>query len=343
MRKIALQENIETKESKILCNNLWNDSRYKINIAGKSFSLKDCYDMTIEHSKKIFTNTRKVALKQIPKNKYILYINSTVEGVAKNKDLKYIDKERIEKMYESETGNPKIDPDNFQERNIRYCLGLGEEEKDKLKNINPFKEKIPEDLSDCIGIIFSGSEAYVTDEQDVDRIKMINKEIMLIEKSNKLKIPKLGICFGGQLIANQAGAKIKWITDKNGNKNRITGMNEILKKNRKYYKLLSIDLPEGNFYVAENHGQKIEKENIPTNEKVIAENLDGEVEMVYIEETKTICTQFHPEAGPIRLDIALSLPPNPRDNIDLFTKDMLEIREKLFIGFLKIAGAYAKK
>lgn len=347
MRELRLEQQNNTVESeeqkRSKFNHFWNDPDYKINIEGKNLSMKECYDKVIEQSQQIFEKTRVIALEQIPKGKYILYINSTIEGVARNKNIKYIDNERLEKMYKSETGSSEINPENFQERNMRYCLGLAEEDTDRFKTINLFKEEIPTNLSNCVGIVFSGSEADITDEAHIERIDMTKKARTLVTYSKKLKIPKLGICFGGQLIANEAGAKIQWILDQEGNKNRITGVNEISEKETAEYSTLPIEFPSSVFYVAKNHGQRIERGTIPADGEILAESKNGEVEMIYFSDTNTICTQFHPEVNPIRLDIAESMADSKKDNSEFFIKNPEEIRATLFPSFLKIVGNYSRE
>lgn len=336
-----VQNILESNENQADLNHFWNNPDYKILIENQELSLQECYDKIVERSENIFKETRKVALEQIPEGKYILYINSTIEGVIRNKNIKYIDKERLEKMYQSETGNPEIDPENFQERNISYCLGLTKEDK-RLKAINLFKEEIPTDLSDCVGIVFSGSEADITDEVHIERIEMTNKAKTLVQNSKKLNIPKLGICFGAQLLANEEGANIEWILDKEGNKVKITGMNEILKKDVHKSSYLPIEFNSSVFYVAKNHSQRIKKESLPSDAEVVAESGNGEVEIVYFPHTNIICTQFHPEVNAIRLNISESINNPQKDTSDFFIKNIEDIRSEIFPGFLKIVGNYAK-
>jgi len=329
----------EAKEAHL--NRFWNDENFKIELDGQKLTLAECYDRAIIEADKIFAETKKVNQEQIPAGKYVLYINSTIEGLVGNKDIKYIDKDRLSKMYRAETGSGEISFDGFQDKNMGRCLGF-EQGDARFKAVNAFTEKMPEDLTNCVGIVFSGSETDITDETHLERIKMTERARDLIKNSEDLKIPKLGICFGGQLLASEAGAKINWIFDKEGHKSRITGMNEISQTDMSKDSSLHLDFPKKDFYVAKNHGQKIDRDSIPSNGEILAEGADGSVEMVYFKDSNTLCTQFHPELDVTRLDIAESISNSKKEPTELFKKNPDEIRAVLFPNFLKMAGEYVR-
>lgn len=329
------------KNKKTILNKDWNDPDFFVEVEGKKLTIRECYDIAIQRSNKIFEETRKVALEQIPQGKYILYVNSTLGGLSRDKDIKYIDKERLECMYMAETGNSLIDPDNFQKNNMLRCLGLKEED-NRFIAINAFKDEIPKDLSDCAGIVFSGSEADITDEAHIERVEMTDRARGLVKQSDKLQIPKLGICFGGQLLASEAGAKIEWILNEKGEKTRTTGLNIISEANTDRKNMLPFEFSKTSYYVAQNHGQEIIEGTIPVGGEIIAKSKDGKPELIYFSDTNTICTQFHPEVNTIRLDIAEDIINNKEDRIKLFTENPDEMREILFPNYLKMAGSYIK-
>ncbi|MBP7006466.1 MAG: gamma-glutamyl-gamma-aminobutyrate hydrolase family protein [Candidatus Pacebacteria bacterium] len=332
--------NLET-EKKVTLNKDWNDKNFLVNIEGKKLTIRECYDKAIKRSNEIFESTRKVALEEIPNGKYILYINSTIEGLVRSGDIEHIDEKRLEYMYLAETGSTKIDPDNFPKNNILRCLGLKEED-NRLVAINAFKDEIPKDLSNCVGIVFSGSETDITDETHLERIEMTNKARILVKKSDELLIPKLGICFGGQLLASEAGAKIQWILNEKGEKIRKTGLNIISETKVDRKTILPFEFNKTSYYVAQNHGQEIIEGTIPYGGEIIAKSIDGKPELIYFVESNTICTQFHPEVSTIRLDIAEDIINHKEDRIKLFTENPDEMKEVLFPNYLKMAGSYIR-
>lgn len=352
-RVYTKKESKEEKEKKKKrFNKFWRNKDYKIEVNGEMLTLKQCYDREIERKDAIFEATKKIMEKQIPKGKFILYVNSTLKGVAGHDNIKYIDRDRLKKMYRSETGRSKIDPKNFQKNNMCRRLGF-EREDERFKVVNSFKEGMKFDLSNCVGIVLSGSEADVTDETILERMRIKENASEILKSSNsenlKRPIPKAAICFAAQLAANLAGAEIRWILDKNGNRVRVQGMKEIYTKYKKDAEALHPLLQEflkfkkTTFCVAKNNGQKIDKNTLPEGVEILAENEDGDIEMFYSWLTNTLGTQFHPEADATRLDIGESVnnveePPN-----EIFTQDLDEIGEIFFSIFLNMAGEHARE
>lgn len=321
----------------------WNDPTYTIPYEGADRTLRECYDKVIESENALFESIKHITNAEVLPGTYILYVNATERGIVGNPSIANIQADRLQKMYEAETGNPTIDPTHFQEKNMRRCLGFEESEQDRFKIVNAFTEEMPTDLTGCVGIVFSGSEADITDEVHIQRVHMTEKARTLVRHAEQYNIPRLGICFGGQLLAHEKGAEIQWVLDTEGNKVQVFGVDKVSQTNTEADNPLLIDFPKEPFYVAENHGQRIERSSLPTSAEVLAENETGGVEIVYFKDTNTVCTQFHPEITIARLDIAQSLNGTVNNPKELFEHDLRKIKSALFPNFIKMAGRYARK
>lgn len=322
-------------------NAIWNDATYKIPLEGKELTLRECYDKAIESEQILFESIKKITDIEVPPGTYILYVNATKHGIAGNPDIASIQTDRLEKMYEAETGSSHINPEHFQEKNMRRCLGFEESEQERFKVVHAFTEDMPTDLTGCVGIVFSGSEADITDEVHIERVHMTERARGLVRHAEQYNIPRLGICFGGQLLANEKGAQIKWVLDAQANKVQVFGIDKVSQTNTE--NPLLIDFPEDSFSVAENHGQHIDKNSLPKEATVLAENEAGGVEIVYFKDTNTVCTQFHPEISITRLDIAESLKGDTNNPKALFQHNLTKIKGAVFPNFIKMAGRYARK
>ena len=336
---------LENQEKAKLINKYWDDSNFKIQIGGESLTLRECYERQIAYSDKVFESTKKLSAEIIPEGKYILFINSAQGGTADHPEIGLVAKERIEMMYRMETGSDEINEESkakFQENNMRRCLGL-EPRDQRLRAINAYNEEIPKDLSNCVGVVFSGSKADVLDEEDGENIAMREsvREFMLHTHEKEIDVPKFGICFGGQLSAEvYADAKIGYVKDMQGEKTRTQGVNEIYKTRTGKYFSFWDELPH-TIYVPQDHGQEIERKTVESmHAEVLAENTNGGVEVLYLKEAEALCTQFHPEAGSIRMDISESLYGNKIPPNVLFENDTDKVREVFFTLFIKTIGRY---
>lgn len=322
------QENQEDKEKRARINKFWRDQNFKINLDGKDITLKEAYLEALKRSKEVFKNTQATLEQEIPKDKFILYINQTETGMMEASDIKYVDKDRLELINEAETGQKQI-LENYQIANIRYCLGM-EKDDNRLKVFNSYGDDPSTlDLSNCVGVIFSGGEAYIKDETLDKRKNMIENSSKIVEESTNLKLPRLGICFGAQILAHKAGAQIDWINKDDHNK-RTTGMEKIKPTQED-------NLPSG-LFIPENHAQEIHLENMKA--EILALNENGALEVFKYD--NTICTQGHPEVGSTRLDLGLDLNNKENSKEELFKNHIEKTREYFFINFLKNAGKYNK-
>ncbi len=325
------KNNIELEEQKRAeLNKFWRDPNYFLEIDGEKLTLKECYLRALARSKEVFQKTKE-SFEQIPKDKFILYVNQTEKGMMQNESIKYIDKDRLELINEAETGS-KNPEENFNIANIKYCLGV-ENTDPRFKVFNSYNDDLNNlDLSNCIGVVFSGGEAFIKDEVNPKRIEMISKSTEIAKEIQRKSIPTLGICFGAQLLASIDGAKVDWVSEEKKEQQGITGV----------YQIESIDenkLPN-KLYIAENHAQEIILEN--GNPNILARNKDQGLEVFMLNEN-TLCTQGHPEVGSNRLDLGLDLNKKDDNKEIIFSNNLEKTREYFFIEFLKNAGKYNKE
>lgn len=334
--KNRTQEEIEiekAKERAEVQNAFWRDQNTRIEIKGKMLTLQECHREAVQEAEEIFQGTHEVMEAEIPRGKYVLYINATISGVMSRPEIKYIDQDRLEQVREMDTGEG-LPTEEFPADNIRYCLGM-EKGDQRFKSLNAFKDELPRDLADCVGIVFSGSEANLKDEIIPEHLEMIKKVQELVKQStiSPKPIPKLGICFGAQLLAHEEGAQIDWV-QKNNTNSEIVGIKEmkITEEGRNNPILEGL---AGTMPVAERHEQEIT--NVGTDAKVLALSENGAVEIIYFPKSDSLGTQGHIEVGPGRMAIINS------DPLNVFKTDIFEGRKRLFRAFLKNIGAYLKK
>ena len=132
------KENQEDKEKRARINKFWRDQNFKINLDNKDITLKEAYLEALKRSKEVFKNTQATLEQEIPKDKFILYINQTETGMMQASDIKYVDKDRLELINEAETGQKQI-LENYQIANIRYCLGMKKGD-NRLKVFNSYSD-----------------------------------------------------------------------------------------------------------------------------------------------------------------------------------------------------------
>lgn len=324
------KETNETDENrKAELNKFWRDENFKITLDGKELTLKESYLEVVKRCKEVFNKTKEVLEQEIPHDKFILYVNQTEKGMMQNPDISLIDKDRLELINEAETGQKEV-TENYQIANIRYCLGM-EKEDSRFKVFNSYTDDPSTlDLTNCVGVIFSGGEAYIKDENNENRKKMIETSKKIVEETENLKLSRLGICFGAQLLASNSGGIIDWINDKDHNQ-RTTGSEKIKPTNQENIAL--------NLTIAENHAQDIHLGNMQA--EVLAFNQNGALEV--FEFGNTTCTQGHPEVGTTRLDLGLDLNKKEESKQELFESNIEKTREYFFIGFIKNAGKYNKE
>lgn len=333
---IEHQENIVKSEE---YNPYWN-TEYRFKINERDFTLKEYYDYAIMQEEEYFKEMQEFAKEKIPEGKFILFIDSVIAGTSGHPNKKHIDSGRWEKMIRSETGEiENTRHQDFQTENMKHCLGL-ETNTDKLIMWSPFSDdKIP-DLSNCVGIVLSGSEINLFDEKIKKNIQATEKVKKVLKETVNKKIPKLGICFGGQILAEKNGAKINFVKDQNNQNTRITGLHPVLKTKNQIN--LPYEIPE-EIYVPENHEQQIVKKTIPKDAKIIAESKDSPEILLCEKDGVEIIVQFHPEVGPLRLDVAMNMAEKKEEPEKILEKYNIKIKEIIFKNFLHFVGDYAKQ
>jgi len=149
----------------------------------------------------------------------------------------------------------------------------------RVRELNTYSEilpynKFPYDATDIKGIILSGSPFSVYDKTafktDISKLRG--------------KYPILGICYGAQLIAQDAGGKVE-----------PTGSREYGRANIEKFKAGN-DLLDGfseNSQIWMSHGDTIT--SIPENFEIIASTKDVPIAAYHVKDEETWGVQFHPE------------------------------------------------
>jgi GMP synthase-like glutamine amidotransferase len=330
----------DREQKKVRVNRLWRDKNFKVKINNEELTLKECSKLTIEESNQVFERTRRTLEEQeIPKGKFILYVNSTFKGLMGSSDIDLIDKDRLEAINMEDLGKKTLEHgENFLDENMRRCLGF-EKGDDRFRTFHAFdpSAEIP-DLSKCVGIVFSGSEANVLDEKIQERVDMTNRMRELIIASGN--IPKFGNCFGSQLISDMNGQKVCWVENSGGTV-RISGM-QTVNLTTPGQEILNSE--SQNIPIAQNHGQEIRQvEN--TDMILLATFENGAIEMAFYPKTNSFISQGHFEVGKNKLATGESLAEKEDEEgkvAAIYASNLLATREILSTYFLNKISQYVK-
>ncbi|MBR4483525.1 MAG: glutamine-hydrolyzing GMP synthase, partial [Paludibacteraceae bacterium] len=130
------------------------------------------------------------------------------------------------------------------------------------------------ELEGAAGIIYSGGPSSVYDENAPE----YNPEII------NIPVPKLGICYGHQLMASQLGGTVRQ------GKVKEYGI-AMLEVKESGHPLLQGIPAESQMWMS--HGDAVEK--LPDGYKIIASTKDCPIAAVALDERKIYGIQFHPE------------------------------------------------
>ena len=326
-------------------NNRWINQDYKILIddENRELTLQECYDRDIKLSQEIFDEVSSVALAEIPPGKFILFVDMANLGAMNGPRIKFVDHERLSKVYEAETGSSDIEQD-FADANMRHCFGFKSGDA-RFVTVKPFDQDMPEDLENCVGIILSGSETNIKDEALPERIAMTNKVVAFIQRAKLLGIPMFGICFGSQLLNSVFRAKVDWIRDVQSNTfTEETGL-VLLKKTELGSQQGSPleKLPES-FYVHSNHKQEVLKDSMPEELEVLASSDTSQVQIVKLKNSDIVwAIQNHIECGDTRADILDDINGVTKMDEKLFQGESSKARRVLCPHFLRTVGKFASQ
>lgn len=327
------------------CNETWRDSNQTVwvELAGRELTYSECYDRDIALSREIFVEVSKVADLEIPPGKYILFVDMANPGSMGNPKIKLIDPDRLAKVYQAETGRPDVTQD-FQSANMRFCFGFNPEDV-RFVTVKPFEQDMPSDLSDCVGIILSGSEANIKDEQVPERIAMTNKVIEFIKRAKDLQIPMFGICFGSQLLNSVFRAQVDWIRDLDGNNvSEETGLVLLQKTALGSQPGSPLEQLADQFYVHANHKQEVLKDSMPGELEILASSDTSQVQIVRLKNSDTVwAIQNHIECGDTRADAVNDMHGLNNQDEKLFQGESSKARRVLCPHFLRTAGKFARQ
>ncbi len=322
----------------------WYDLNHKIFVTpeGHELTLQECYDRDIKLSQEIFDEVSSVADLEIPPGKYILFVDMVNPGSMGSPQIQSVDPERLAKVYKAETGDSDINQD-FSSANMRHCFGFQRGDA-RFVTVKPFFEDMPSDLSNCIGIVLSGSEANIKDETVPERIAMTNKVVEFISLAKDLKIPMFGICFGSQLLNSVFRAKVDWIRDSvDDHLTEETGL--VLLKKTEIGNLPGSpleQLPE-QFYVHANHKQEVLRDSMPEDLEILASSDTSHVQIVKLKKSDIVwAIQNHIECGDTRADMLSDMHGQITKDEMLFQGESSKARRVLCPHFLKTAGKFAR-
>jgi GMP synthase (glutamine-hydrolysing) len=342
--ELAGAEIVEAQSELAHVNETWRNPERKVFVASENqeLSYKECYDRDITLSREIFDEVSQVADMEIPPQKYLLFVDMAHPGAMGSEKTKLIDPDRLAKAYEAETGSPEVTQD-FQSANMRYVFGFKPNDT-RFVTVKPFQEEMPLDLSDCVGVILSGSEANIKDELMPERIAMTNKVMQFIHKAKELNIPMFGICFGSQLLNSVFRAKIDWIRDiDNNNVTEETGLVLLHKTETGSLPGSPLEKLPSQFYVHANHKQEVLKDSMPEDLEILASSDTSQVQIVKLKNSDVVwAIQNHIECGDARADVISDMFEETKKDEMLFQGESSKARRVICPHFLRTAGKFAR-
>lgn len=338
-------ESPELFEKNTIINKRWRDESIKLwnEEEGRALSLKECYEKEIERAKHIFEEVSLVANREVPEGFYVLFVDMTHPGFMKRPEVRALDAERLAKIYEAETGSSDTTQD-FQSANMRYCFGFLPSDS-RFRTLHAFEDPFPEDLSRCVGVVLSGSEAYIKDETNKERVQMTERVFVFLQRVQKAGIPLFGICFGSQLIGSLYRAGVDWIYDDESlHLKGESGLVLLYKTEAGKEKGSPLEhLPDA-FYVHANHQQEIKKDHMPEELVVLASSQTSQVQIVRLKDAETILAiQNHIECGDTRADAIDDVLGREIRSENLFQGHSSKARRVLCPHFLRSVGVYARE
>jgi GMP synthase-like glutamine amidotransferase len=235
---------------------------------------------------------------------------------------------------------------------MKYALGIGKYE-NTLKSYRAFTSgrftnNFPEDLSDCAGVIFTGSEANIHDEDRPEYKKMSSALIEFIEKVRAEGLPIAGLCFGSQALNHSFGSEVDWIYDDNHDNGEVGAVKLSLTEEGRendLFKYLTDD-EKKNLYINASHAQHVKKESMPDELVLLASSDISEVHITALKHDHSILSiQGHPETTDVWVDMASDTGEKPGQFKDpnLFQGLTEPISEALFRKFLYMVKDTAQK
>lgn len=340
------------REQQELRNKNWADGTVHLNEENKDITYKEAYEREVEISQSRHERMRGVLSECLPEGKHLVLIDLTDEGVAGRVNMAYIKEDRKKLAMKAQTGREAVDWKEYQSATIKYALGV-EWYENTLKTYRAFEagrftNGFPKDLTDCAGVIFSGSEANIHEEENKEYAKMSEEVIKFIRLVRSRGIPMFGLCFGSQALNHSFGSKVDWIDNDNHDSGEVGAVKLSLTPEGKQSEIFKefTEEQKDNLYINASHAQHVKKESIPEELVVLASSDTSEVHITGLKSDHSILSiQGHPETTDAWVDMASDTGQNPGKFHDpnLFQGLTLPLSEALFKKFLYMVKDTAEK
>lgn len=317
-------------------NKLWRKGKLSIGPENVELTYKQCYEREVEIAAARHKRTEDLLNEKLKPGQYVILVDMVEKGIIGHENMNYIDRERKQLAILAQTGMKSVEPREFQAATMRYNLGFRSSDM-RLKVVRPLKgETLPEDLSNCAGVVFSGSEANIVGSQSTERQQMVKRVEDFIPRLYKEGIPQFGVCFGSQILNHSFGARVDWI-----NPDDITfeewGIVKLHKTEAGQKSKLLADIPGDKLYIHSSHGQHVVSASVPSGLVILASSDISEVHIAELTEGDTIIfIQGHPETTDAYADVAYDVTgQRPEDLAHMFDGTTSKTGEALFRHFIE--------
>lgn len=317
-------------------NKLWRTGRVFIEAENAELTYKECYEREVKIADARHNRTADLLNEKLKPGRHIILVDMVETGIAGNPNILYIDRERKQLAMQAQTGLKSVEPNEYQAATMRYNLGFRSSDM-RFKVVRPLKgESLPEDLSNCAGIVFSGSEVNITGSQNKQHQQMVKQVENFIPKLHTQGIPQFGVCFGSQILNHSFGARVDWIKPEDPTFEEW-GVVKLIKTEAGQKSKLLADIPGDKLYIHSSHGQHVDPSSVPPELVILASSDISEVHIAELKGDNTIIfIQGHPETTDAYADIAYDVTGNrPEDLKHMFDGTTSKTGEALFRRFIE--------
>lgn len=281
---------------------------------------------------------------------YILIIDNVEAGPARNEGWAVMDADVRDLIWQSQTGQA-FSPQNqvdYYANTLRYRLGATPHDTRVQVWRSRGAESLP-DLTHCVGIVGSGSELNVHDDDaNPDHVRAKVRVAELFDEVFKRKVPVLGICFSSQMalhLLSQETDVVRYMHNPAGERSGEGGLVTLTRTPAGQADVVLGEFPD-EFKLVASHVQEVDPEKLPAGSVLLASSKDCSVQIVRMRE-HMIFIQSHPEtawAWVAALEKNSTKPgetPKPLDPA-LMDSQTIAHGEVIFSGFLRSVQQYTQ-
>lgn len=283
-------------------------------------------------------------------SEYILVIDNVEAGPARSEGWAVVDTDVRDLVWQSQTGQV-FSPENqgdYYANTLRYRLGATPHDARVQVWRSRGDEPLP-DLTECVGIVGSGSELNVHDDDaNPDHVRAKVRVAELFGEVFKRQVPVLGICFSSQMALHLLSPEtdvVRYMQNTAGERSGEDGLVSLTRTAEGQADVVLGKFPN-EFKLVASHVQEVDPQKLPPGSVLLASSKDCSVQIVRMQE-HMVFVQSHPEtawAWVAALEKNSTKPgemPKPLDP-ELMDSQTIAHGEVIFSGFLHSVQQYVQ-